>query len=140
MSTIDKMGGIVAAKPESGLHKVFTVPVTVDFAGVVNADVLQVIPALKGWKCLGVAKTQVVACDGTTPVADMGVTGGDVDGFMDGVALDSTAGAIVDGAGALATGGGYLFTADDTIDLLISVTGTITVGSAKFVAYFVDLN
>ncbi len=56
--------------------------------------------------------------EGATCTADIGHTGGDVDGFDGTVNLNSAAGPVV-GDGALQAIGGIAYAAEDTIDILL---------------------
>lgn len=68
----------------------------------------------------------VLRAEGDTGTMDLGLTGGDVDAFLDGIDINAAVGTTVSGAATAGNGlavGGQFFTSADTLDLL-GVTGT----------------
>ena len=102
-----------------------------------------VIPALTvGGPALimaaGFEVTEAHAGTSTNTAFDMGITGGDVDAFVDGFDLD---GASVGDYTPIAAGGPQVIAADDTIDILIeTMTGTTTGGKVRVWAQVMDID
>lgn len=68
----------------------------------------------------------VLRAEGDAGTMDLGLTGGDVDAFLDGIDINAAVGTTVSGAATAGNGlgvGGQFFTTADTLDLL-GVTGT----------------
>ena len=126
-----------AAHPAKGLNRVGYMEVTLDFAKITTDRATAGATALSAGDSLEVlsipADTLVMAVGATTITAegaastfDIGLTGGDVDGFVDGG--DANAAGTTSSNGALLSGDNqshYLATAD-TIDMLIGVSGAVT--------------
>jgi hypothetical protein len=71
----------------------------------------------------------VTPANGTTLTADLGITGGDVDQFVDGGNLRAAAGTY---CATPVTAQHHLFTAADSIDvLLLTLTGTVSTGKFR---------
>jgi len=130
-----------AAHPAKGINKVGYIEVTLDFAEITAARVTAGATALATGDSLQVlsipANTLVMAVGATTMTAegaastfDIGLTGGDVDGFIDGG--NANAAGTTSSNGALLNGdnNSHYFAAADTIDMLIGVSGAVT-DSAK---------
>jgi len=137
----------------SGTYNWMAVPTlysnVIDFADVLAAkgsalaaaDVIEAIRFPAGVLILGAGIQTIAVDDATTLTLDLGITGGDVDGFVDG--YDQAAAS----AGAYATS---LFdtseihtimTTADSIDVLFAtLTGTLTVGKIRVWALIVDIN
>jgi hypothetical protein len=121
-----------AAHPAKGINRV-----GLDFAEITAARVTAGATALTAGDSLQVislpANTLILAVGATTQTAegaastfDLGFTGGDVDGFVDGG--NANAAGTTSSNGALLSGDNqshYLATAD-TIDMLIGVSGAVT--------------
>jgi len=128
---VDQTGGAAACFPYNGKDKHFvTRPITVTLTpDRVTGDVIKAIPVKKGWLVKGVISKTVQAAAGAAVVTlNAGVTGGDVDGFdvLDGLSVAGTVKQSIpaDGYPAL---GGFMVTADGTIDILCAtITGVIT--------------
>lgn len=68
----------------------------------------------------------VLTAEGDAGTMDLGLTGGDVDAFLDGIDINAAVGTTVSGAATAGNGlgvGGQFFATADTLDLL-GVTGT----------------
>mgnify|MGYP001301663466 CR=1 FL=1 len=126
-----------AAHPAKGINKVGYIEVTLDFAEITAARVTAGATALATGDSLQVlsipANTLVMAVGATTMTAegaastfDIGLTGGDVDGFIDGG--NANAAGTTSSNGALLNGdnNSHYFAAADTIDMLIGVSGAVT--------------
>jgi hypothetical protein len=151
MATIDmSVGtvGAVGAAPYSAVPRL--VELEVDFAAAATAkgsalaanDVIQTIDVPAGSLVYSVGMEVLEAMTGTSTdlALDVGVTGGDVDVFIDGFDMD---GADVGDHAALASSGArpVLVTADDTIDILIAAqTGTFLTGKVRMYAVIMDVN
>ena len=126
-----------AAHPAKGINRVGYIEVVLDFAEITSARVTAGATALAAGDSIEVislpANTLIMAVGATTQTAegaastfDIGLTGGDVDGFVDGgdantAGTTSSNGALLDGDNQ----SHYLATAD-TIDMLIGVSGAVT--------------
>jgi hypothetical protein len=126
-----------AAHPAKGINRVGYIEVTLDFAEITAARVTAGATALATGDSLQVlsipANTVVMAVGATTMTAegaastfDIGLTGGDVDGFIDGG--NANAAGTTSSNGALLNGdnNSHYFAAADTIDMLIGVSGAVT--------------
>lgn len=124
------------------------VEVTVDFAAATTskgsalaaADVIEVIDIPAKSVVLGAGFEVMSAMTGTSTdlTLDMGITGGDVDAWVDGFDMDAAA---VGSMPAMAAGATIplVFATADTIDILIaSQTGTFTGGKVRVWAYILD--
>ena len=142
--------GTVAAHPATGLNKVGYLEVTLDFATITADRATAGVTALATGDSMEVrnlpANTLVLAVGATTQTAegaastfDIGLTGGDVDGFIDGG--NANAAGTTQSTGALLNGDNqsHYFAAADTIDMLIGVSGAVTdLAKIKVWAVIVD--
>lgn len=126
-----------AAHPAKGLNRVGYIEVTLDFAEITSARATAGATALSAGDSLEVlsipADTLVMAVGATTITAegaastfDIGLTGGDVDGFVDGGDANSAGTTNSNGALLISANNGHYFAAADTIDMLIGVSGAVT--------------
>ena len=126
-----------AAHPAKGLNRVGYIEVTLDFAEITSARATAGATALAAGDSLEVlsipADTLVMAVGATTITAegaastfDIGLTGGDVDGFVDGGDANSTGTTNSNGALLISANNGHYFESADTIDMLIGVSGAVT--------------
>ena len=134
MATVDKTGGAVFTVPVSGLNRFFVMNNVVDISAALTADVYQVLPVVAGVQVLNVS-TKVVTPNNaaTTSVVDVG-DGTDPNGFDNQVDMKAAAGTLSIGLGgtdAYITTVGKMYAANDTIDLVFTVTGTNTAGSVE---------
>ena len=126
-----------AGHPAKGLTRVGFMEVDLDFAKITAARAAAGATALSAGDSLEVlsipANTLVLAVGATTITAEgaastfyIGLTGGDVDGFVDGG--DANAAGTTSSNGALLNGDNqsHYFAAADTIDMLIGVSGAVT--------------
>ena len=112
------------AKPWAGVDKVYGVEVTLDFSdtGALTTDTVQVFDVAAKQLLMGML-VEVVTAEGGTATIDIGLTGGDVDRFIDGANINGAVGTIHKSGDAgtkevIVAEGGYYFTAADAIDLL----------------------
>lgn len=140
------------ANAEGGLGnpgpKPYFVEVTIDLAAAATAkgsalaaaDIIEAITVggptavlMAGMECV------TTPSGGTGTVLDLGITGGDVDRFVDGFAFDSaTAGDYATGAN---TGVPFIMSADDTIDVLIQAATTVsTAGEVRVFAWLIPVD
>ena len=140
------------AKPSAmagGVAQPYLVEVELDFAEAVtekgsalaSGDVIQVISVGAGTLILGAGMLVTEEHTGTSTDTgfDLGITGGDVDQWVDGFDFD---GASLGDYAAVAAGAELptVVTAADTIDLLIAaMTGTTTGGKLRVWALLLDL-
>jgi hypothetical protein len=151
MATIDMTLGTVGhSRTDAYAAKAYVVERTVDLADVVTekgsaiaqGDVIEVIDVPAGSLVLaaGFEVTSVMTGTSTDATVDFGITGGDVDSFVDGFDLDGASAGAYAPIPAATIGGKYLVTTADTLDLLIvTQTGTITGGELRFWAVLVDV-
>jgi hypothetical protein len=126
-----------AAHPAKGLNRVGYIEVTLDFAEITTAratagatalaagDSLQVLSIPADTLVMAVGATTITA-EGAASTFDIGLTGGDVDGFVDGGDANSAGTTNSNGALLIANNNGHYFSAADTIDMLIGVSGAVT--------------
>ena len=131
MATVDLTVGGTSGSLAANSGRVYTDMRELNFAttGRTAADVLQLFDMPAGAFVQYVAY-QVVTVEGGTFTFDIGITGVDADGFIDG-ANGNSAGYGVNSPFTLAEaapntivgyGAGHLFTATDTIDMLVNDT------------------
>ncbi len=90
-----------------------------------GTDTFEVLSIAAGTHVLCTYAT-VLRAEGDAGTMDLGLTGGDVDAFIDGLDINGAAGTITAGAATAGNGlgvGGQFFATADTLDLL-GVTGT----------------
>lgn len=147
MATVqsDKVSASIPARdaPESGVISVtgsFTIPATGD--GTAAGDVIQMVKVPKGAAILEiiVAHTDVDTDAAVTHRIDVG-DGGDVDRFIDGSSVGNTGGIARLGDGVAAAvvdnAHGYVYTEDDTIDILVVAASTAkAAGVVKLTALY----
>lgn len=126
-----------AAHPAKGLTKVGLMEVELDFAKITTdratagatalaaGDSIQVLSIPANTLVMAVGATTITA-EGAASTFDIGLTGGDVDGFVDGG--DANSAGTTSSNGALLNGDNqsHYFAAADTIDMLIGVSGAVT--------------
>lgn len=152
MATVDMTSGTVGhVTSDSYSAKPYFVERYVDLADVVTTkgsaiaqgDVIEVIDVPAGsvvWAA-GFQVMSVMTGTSTDATLDFGITGGDVDSFVDGFDLDGAAANAYSAIPAGTIGGKYLVTSNDTLDLLVvTQTGTITGGVLRVWAYIADVN
>ncbi|NKE69893.1 hypothetical protein [Candidatus Manganitrophus noduliformans] len=140
MATLDKTGGasVSAAQPWDGKDRYGVIEKEIDLAGVATGDVLQCLKVKDGFLVHNVTTKIVTASDKVT-TADVG-DGADPNGFDNQIDLAAAAGTRTKGLGGtdqFVTDDGKLYSADDTIDLTVTVTsGPITVGKVLVSALY----
>lgn len=113
-------------------------------SALAQGDVIEALDIPKNTILLAAGMIAVTEHTGTSTdlTLDLGVTGGDVDNFVDG--WDYDAAAVDANAAQVAYGTGtkpLLFTADDTLDILITtMTGTWLTGKIRVWALAVDVS
>ena len=148
MATAADSAAVLVAGGFPGLGaKIGIVEVTIDLAVVsaelvaqgdgelATGDIIQAISIPAGTVVLAAGIQVMTAIAGATALdADMGITGGDVDIWMDGIDL-ATLAANAYASTPAALNGGVVFTAADTIDILCNtVTGSLTAGVLRVFA------
>ena len=138
-----------AAHPAKGQTRVSYVEVVMDFAAITTAraaagatalgsDSLQVISVPANTLVLAVGATTEVA-EGAASTFDIGLTGGDVDLFVDGGDANALGTTACNGAGLDGDNQSHYFAAADTIDILMGVSGALNDGAKiKVWAVLVD--
>ncbi len=118
--------------------------VTAKGSAIAQGDVIQAIYVPAGSIVLFAGFQQMTVMTGTSTDAtiDFGVTGGDVDCWVDGYDLDAgTALAYAAAATASITPAQTFFATADTLDLLVATqTNTITGGKLRVFAYILDVS
>ena len=126
-----------AAHPAKGLTKVGLMEVELDFAKITAdratagatalaaGDSIQVLSIPANTLVMAVGATTITA-EGAASTFDIGLTGGDVDLFVDGGNANSLGTTSSNGAGLDGDNQSHYFAAADTIDMLIGVSGAVT--------------
>lgn len=121
--------------------------VVIDWAEVLVAkgtaladnDVVEAITVPAGHVILGVGAQVMVAANGTTLTCDIGVTGVDVDEWVDGIDAKATAGTYW--TPLAVTPDQTMISTADTIDvLLLTLTGTVSTGKLRVFAWLLDVS
>ena len=148
ISTLAQAGGVT-----SGTRQWAPTPVlysnTIDFAAALAAkgsalaadDIIECIRFPAGVLILGAGIQTMTASDSTTLTLHLGITGGDIDGFV--ASYDNEAAAVGDYATSLFDTSEIhtIMTAADSIDMeLATLTGTLTTGVVRVWALIVNLN
>lgn len=105
----------------------------VDLGGTTAADTFDLFDLPNGSMVLSVA-VEITESAGETCTIDIGVTGGDVDGFVNEINMNQTAGTVDVSGAAGALMGTQLFA--ETMVSILTVTGT-TYAAGKCVVYMV---
>lgn len=139
-----------AAHPAKGQTRVSYVEVVLDFVTITAdratagatalaaGDSLQVISVPANTLVLAVGATTEVA-EGAASTFDIGLTGGDVDLFVDGGDANALGTTACNGAGLDGDNQSHYFAAADTIDILMGVSGALNDGAKiKVWAVLVD--
>jgi len=153
MATIDLAtwdgDGINAPSQAAAVKRAYVISRTIDLAVAVTTkgnalaqgDVIEVLNIPAGVMVLAANAKKVTAMTGTSTdlTIDIGVTGGDVDNFVDG--WDFDAAAVSSWATPLGIQEPVMVSSADTIDLLfVTQTGTVTGGKICVSAVCVDLD
>lgn len=132
------------AKPWGGVDKVYGVEVTLDFSdtGALTTDTVQVFDVAAKQLLLGMA-VEVVTAEGGAATIDIGLTGGDVDAFIDGADINAAVGSVHKSGDAgtkevIVAAGGQYFAAADAIDL--KPINDLDAAVIKVFAWFMDLS
>lgn len=152
MATIDlatKLGANIAQSVNSTRFPINYVEVTLDFAAaatakgsaLATADIIEIIDVPAGSVVLSAGWEKLTALTGTVSVltADLGVTGIDVDAFVDGDDLFASA---VGAYSQKALAGSEIVIGNtaDTVDLvMLTQTGTVTGGTLRVWALIADI-
>ncbi|RLC49291.1 MAG: hypothetical protein DRH57_00280 [Candidatus Cloacimonadota bacterium] len=130
MAVIDALNGYEAGVPFRTSGALFVLENTIDFdaLNVASGDVIQALPVGAGMRVLLVETEIVTPSDaGTSATATIG-DGDDDDGFDADVDLKATAGTIVStGSGDAYAVSGKRYTEDDTIDIIPTWSGDVSV-------------
>lgn len=152
ISTLDNAGTGHMTRQDNPVP--YLVEIEIDFADALEekgsalaaADVIEAINVPAGTLVLQSGIQTVEVDDATTLTLDLGVTGGDVDQWVDGydqaaAAAGDHATLVGDGAAGAGTGPFLLVTTADTIDVLFAtLTGTLTVGKIRVWAILMDVS
>ena len=118
--------------------------VTLDFSdtGALTTDTV-VVFNVKAKQLLQGMLVEVITAEGATATIDIGLTGGDVDRFIDGANINGAAGTVQKSGDAgtkevIVAEGGYYFSAADNIDLL--PLNDLDTAVIKVFAWFLDLS
>ena len=117
--------------------------VTAKGSALAQGDIIEAIKVPAGTQVLFAGFQKKTAMTGTSTdlTFDFGITGGDVDAFVDGFDFDgASVGAYATVASAAITPATFV-TTDDTLDILFATqTGTVTGGIIRVFAVLVDLS
>lgn len=112
-------------------------------SAIAQGDVIEALYLPAGTQVLfaGLQVVEEMTGTSTDATVDLGITGGDVDAFVDGFDLDgAAAGAYATPASAAITPATFITTAD-TLDILVATqTGTITGGKVRVFAHVLDVS
>lgn len=108
-------------------------------SALADNDVIEVLRIPAGSVILGAGAQVVTAVDATTATVDFGVTGGDVDEWVDGLDIKATAGTHSTQL-AVSPNLTTVSTADTLDALLLTVTGTLSTGKTRFWAIVLDIS
>jgi hypothetical protein len=147
MATVSTLARAVGGKGNPG-RKVYVVEKEIDLAAAATAkgsalaaaDIIQAITVPAGALIVNAGmECTATPAGGTGTVLDLGVTGVDVDVFVDGFAFDSaTAGDYAQNAAAFQP---VVIGTEDTIDVLIQAASTVsTSGKVRVWAVLVDVS
>ena len=132
------------ARNWQSVDKHYLMEVELDFSvtGALTTDTVQVFDVKAKQLLLGMA-VEIVTPEGATATGDIGLTGGDVDSFIDGANLNAAAGVTVKSGDAgtkevIVANGGHYFSAADAIDFL--PLNDLDTAKIKVFAWFVDLS
>ncbi len=132
------------AIPWEGTTKHYVVEVNLDFSttNAAASDTVTVFDVKAKQLLLGMA-VEVVTAEGGTATIDIGLTGGDVDAFIDGANINDAVGSTHKSGDAgtkevIVAVGGHMFTAADTIDLLAN--NALAAAEIKVFAWLVNLS
>ena len=146
VSTLFKSGSYHTNPWSAGAGQAYWIENIIDLADAATAkgsalaqgDIIQVLTVPAGSLVVFAGFQVMTAMTGTSTdtTLDFGVTGGNVDAFVDGFDLDgAAAGAYATVASTAVSDATFISTAD-TLDLLIATqTGTITGGKLRFYAH-----
>jgi len=115
--------------------------VTAKGTALAQADVIETIVVPAGFQVLFAGMQKITAMTGTSTdlTLDLGVTGGDVDAFVDGWDFDAAAVAAYATPATAAITPATFLTTGDTIDILfVTQTGTVTGGKIRVFATLLD--
>lgn len=139
--TFDKTNG-VAGIPFEGLNKTYRLDNRITIpAAAVSTDIIQCLPVKAGTLVLGVYEKIVTPATATSISATVG-DGDTANGYDASVDLKGAAGAVTKStpSDTYPAAGGKYYSADDTIDLVVTVN-TMTVGAVLDIyADCLDLN
>lgn len=117
--------------------------VTAKGSAIAQGDVIEALYLPAGTQVLfaGLQVMEVMTGTSTDATVDLGITGGDVDAFVDGFDLDGAAAeAYATVASAAVTPATFLSTADTLDILVVTQTGTITGGKIRVFAHVLDVS
>lgn len=139
--TFDLTNG-VAGIPFAGLNKVYRLSNRITIpAGAVSTDIIKCLPVLSGTLVMNVYEKIVTAATATSITATVG-DGDTANGFDASIDLKGTAGTVTKStpSDTFPAAGGKYYSANDTIDLVVTVN-TMTVGAViDIYADCIDLN
>lgn len=130
MATVQKAASV--AIPWDGINKRFQMyqEITLTLAETVNANVIELLPLPVGVRCYGVTIQMITAGVAATSIAaNIGITGGTVNGFDSAVDLMGTALIVTQStpSDTYPAAGGFMPIVDETIDAVLAITGAVTV-------------
>lgn len=146
MATVSSLAKAVGGKGNPG-RKPYFVEVEIDLAAAATAkgsalaanDIIQAITVGTNTAVM-FAGMEITAAPagGTSCTADLGITGGDVDAFVDGFTI--TGGSAGDYATLANTAAPIIVATSDTIDVLLLGTTPDTSGKIRVFAYLMDVD
>lgn len=144
MATLEGQGYHPAADGQNRIYVLENVvdiadAVTLNGTAIVATDVIQALNIPVGAQVLsgGIEVMEATTGTGTNVTIDVGITGGDVDAYVDGFDLD---GAAVGAYAANGIGTPAIVSTADTIDILVAtLTGTLLTGKVRVWATVADV-
>lgn len=135
------------ASAASNVKLPYLVEVVIDYAEALVAkgsalaanDVIELIRVPAGTVILGAGAQVITAADSTTLTIDVGITGGDVDEWVDGLDAKATAGTYSTDL-AVSPNWTTISTADTIDALFATLTGTLTTGKVRVYAWLLDVS
>jgi hypothetical protein len=132
------------AQPHKGSNNFYVMEAEFDFSATnaTTADTVQLFDVKAKQLLLGMA-VEVVTAEGAAATIDIGLTGGDVDAFIDGANINAAVGTVHKSGDAavkevIVAAGGQYFSAADQIDL--KPINDLDAAKIKVFAYMIDLS
>lgn len=129
MATVNALVGSGGVPFEGTVSRFFVISNTVDFdaLNVASGDVVQSLSVPAGTWVLSVGVKIETASDADTSATAVVGDGADTDRFLAGANLKSSAGTVLLPSTEVGAVSGHIYTDEDTIDIIPTYSGTVTV-------------